>query len=54
MGYNGFVDFVAKTNLIEYYEEELGATQAWAGSQVMFIEGEEAKRLYERYYEKDS
>ena len=49
LGYNGFVEFIAKTNLIEHYKKELGATQI-GSSQVMCIDERAAKLLYERYY----
>lgn len=47
-GYDGFVYFTPKTNLIEYYIKELGATPTGFGS--MYIDERSAKVLYERYY----
>jgi len=49
-GYDGYVYFDAKTNLIEYYKKELGAEPIVEGSNRMFIDGKEAKKLFERYY----
>lgn len=49
LGYNGFIDFFAKTNLVEYYRKELGAKLV-AGNQHMVIDEEAARGLYERYY----
>jgi hypothetical protein len=47
-GNEGYVSFIAKTNLIEYYQKELGATLI--GGQRMAIDEEAAKALIERYY----
>lgn len=49
LGYNGFITFDAKTELVKYYEKELGACQI-GSSQRMFIDEGGAKVLYERYY----
>lgn len=46
-GFDGFVAFTAKTNLIEYYETELGATQL-VGSR-MAIETPMAQYLVDKY-----
>ncbi len=51
-GYDGFIYFNAKTNLIDYYEKELGAKLIDRNTGLMIIEGKEAKQLYERYYGK--
>ena len=50
-GFDGFVTFTAKTNLIEYYIKELGATQV-GNTQKMFIDERSARKLYERYFKK--
>lgn len=47
-GYNGFVYFTVKTNLITYYSQKLGACKATNTS--MFIDEEAAGKLYEQYY----
>jgi hypothetical protein len=47
-GYGGYVYFTAKTNLIAYYQEKLGAVSL--SGQVMAIEEQSAKKLYDRYY----
>lgn len=50
-GFDGFIPFTAKTNLIEYYKKELGATQI-GNTQKMFIDEGSARKLYERYFKK--
>lgn len=47
-GLDGFVYFVAKTKLIEYYKKELGAKSSIGN--VMYIDERSAKILYEKYY----
>ena len=49
-GYGGFIYFDAKTNLIDYYERELGAKLI--SDQRMFIDEVNAKKLVEKYYGK--
>lgn len=48
-GYDGFVFFDAKTDLIEHYKEHIGATQI-GNSQRMFIDETAAKALLNKYY----
>lgn len=48
MGFGGFVGFVAKTALIEYYAEALGAERALG--QRMFIGETAAKKLINQYF----
>lgn len=48
-GYDGYVTFTAKTSLVEYYKNELGATQI-GNTQKMYIDERSAKKLYERYF----
>lgn len=48
LGYNGFVDFTAKNNLVDYYKKLLGAQQI--DRQHMYIDERAAAKLYERYY----
>nr|WP_293993873.1 minor capsid protein [uncultured Fusobacterium sp.] len=48
LGYDGYVEFIAKTNLISYYQKELGA--ALIGGQKMVIDEFSAKKLVDRYY----
>ncbi len=47
-GFEGFVAFTAKTNLIEHYEKTLGAYHF--RNQRMIIETEPAKKLVEKYF----
>lgn len=49
-GFDGAVFFTAKTDLIEYYQKELGAVLVNPRQRTMFIDEEAAKKLYERYY----
>lgn len=48
-GYDGFVFFDAKTDLIEHYKEHIGATQI-GNSQRMFIDETAAEALLSKYY----
>ncbi len=50
-GFDGFVTFTAKTNLVEHYIKELGATQI-GDTQKMFIDERSARKLYEKYFKK--
>ena len=47
-GFNGFVVFKSKTNLINHYKKELNAKRL-NKTQLMYIDEEGAKVLYERY-----
>ncbi len=47
-GFEGFVVFTAKTNLIEHYEKTLGAYHL--KNQRMIIETKSAKKLVEKYF----
>lgn len=47
LSYDGYVEFMAKTNLIEYYKKELGASLI--GSQRMIIETISSKKLVDKY-----
>lgn len=47
-GYDGFVAFTAKTNLIKHYEESLGAFHF--KNQRMIIETEASKKLVQKYF----
>jgi hypothetical protein len=47
-GYDGFVAFTAKTNLIKHYEESLGAFHF--KNQRMIIETESSKKLVQKYF----
>lgn len=47
-GFNGFVAFTAKTNLVKHYEETLGAFHI--GRNRMIIPAESAKTLVEKYF----
>ena len=50
-GYDAYVSFLAKTNLIEHYKKTLGAKQL---SYIeMYIDDEAARRLVKKYYSKD-
>lgn len=48
LGYNGFVDFTAKNNLVDYCKKLLGAQQI--DRQHMHIGERAAAKLYERCY----
>lgn len=47
---DGGIYFTAKTKLIEYYKQELGAIQLFSGSDRMMLIEDASKALYERYY----
>jgi hypothetical protein len=47
-GYDGFVVFTAKTNLIKHYEESLGAFHF--KNQRMIIENDASKKLVKKYF----
>ena len=47
-GYDGFVAFTAKSNLIKHYEENLGAFHF--KNQRMIIETEASKKLVQKYF----
>ena len=49
-GFGGFVYFVAKTNLIGYYQRELGAKLADKRTRKMYIDEEAAKIIYDRFF----
>ncbi len=48
LGFDGVIEFAAKSNLVKYYEKELGATQIT--STRMFLDEQAAEKLYKRYY----
>ena len=48
LGYDGYVEFMAKTKLIEYYKKVFGASLI--GSQQMIIETRASKKLVNKYY----
>lgn len=49
-GYGGYVYFRAKTHLIEYYQEQLGAQIINVKERTMAIDEVAAKKLIERYF----
>lgn len=49
-GFGGFVYFQAKSDLVEHYQNELGAVLVNPRLRMMAIEGEAAKKLYDHYY----
>lgn len=49
-GFDGYVYFTAKSDLIKHYQEELGATLINPRLRIMAIEEGSAKKLYDRYY----
>lgn len=51
-GFDGFVVFKAKSNLIKYYEKELGAILFNPKDRMMCIDERGAKILYEKYFKK--
>lgn len=48
-GYDGIVSFIAKTQLIEHYQNSLGA-KYFGGGNRMFIDTKEAYSLVKQYY----
>lgn len=48
-GFDGFVKFKAKNDLLFHYQNTLGAIQI-GNTQNMYINEEGARKLYERYY----
>ena len=48
LGHEGFVSFVAKSELIRHYQQTLGATQL-GSSQRMFLNTKAARFLVARY-----
>lgn len=50
-GFGGAVFFLARTNLVNYYERTLGAVEI-ANNRMMLIDGKGAAKLYEEYYGK--
>ena len=48
-GYNGVVSFIAKSKLIDHYQQTLGAKQ-FGGSNRMFIDTNEALVLVKQYF----
>jgi hypothetical protein len=53
LGFDGFVCFDAKTELIEHFKVTLGARQA-GSSHRMILEAVAARDLVNRYYSKES
>ena len=49
-GYDGFVHFIAKTNLIKHYSESLGAELLNPRERLMAIPSQAAAYLVDRYY----
>lgn len=49
-GYDGYVYFKAKTDLIKHYQNELGAVLINPKERIMAIDERSAKVLYDRYY----
>lgn len=49
-GYGGYVYFKSKTNLMEYYQTELGATIIDPKSRIMAIDESASVKLIQRYY----
>jgi len=50
-GYEGFVAFEAKTELVAHYRKTLGAVQI-GDSLRMIIESEATRKLYKKYFTK--
>lgn len=48
-GFDGVVYFKAKTDLIEHYQNELGAVLINPRERIMAIDERSAKNLYDRY-----
>ena len=51
-GFEGFVVFISKSNLIHYYFEKLGATLVNSKTRLMCIDERSAKVIYEKYFKK--
>ena len=49
-GFEGYVYFRAKSDLIEHYQNELGAVLINPRERILAIEERSAKKLYDRYY----
>ena len=49
-GYDGYLSFLSKTNLIEHYEKTLGAVHV--GGQLMVINTDVALKLINKYFDK--
>ncbi|MBQ7890761.1 MAG: hypothetical protein IJ359_01245 [Erysipelotrichaceae bacterium] len=47
--FDGFIVFIAKSKLVEYYKRELGAIQI-GKSQQMFIDERKSRELYDKYF----
>jgi len=47
-GFEGYVSFTSKTQLIKHYEKTLGAINV--GGQLMVVNTEAALKLIEKYY----
>lgn len=52
-GFDGYVFFKAKTNLIEHYEKTLGAVLINPKERIMAIDERAAKKLYDQYFQED-
>lgn len=52
-GFDGYVFFKAKTNLIEHYEKTLGAVLINPKDRIMAIDERAAKKLYDQYFQED-
>lgn len=53
LGFDGYVYFTAKSDLIEHYKKELGAVLMNPRLRIMAIEEGSAKKLYDRYYQSE-
>jgi hypothetical protein len=53
MGYEGYMRFTAKTNLIEHYRQHIFATQI-GNSRDMYLDENSAKKLIDIYYKKEA
>lgn len=49
-GFDGYVSFISKSQLVEHYEKTLGATNI--GGQLMIINTNSALRLIDKYFKK--
>ena len=49
-GFDGYVSFVSKSQLVEHYVKTLGATHV--GGQLMVINTQSALRLIDKYFDK--
>lgn len=53
-GNDGYIEFLAKTNLVKYYHDMFGAKSIGLGNRKMIIETNEAIALVKKYFKEES